>query len=840
MVSALRLTPLSQLESCGSSTVYSNAQQTLTLKQYMLFTEHTPRERETCVLQALQQFSWAPRWFCTGTDYVLSSYSGRPACREYAPQDYIVQIGAILSDLHSVGVRHNDLHKHNQTDFLVDERTGRMSLTDYGWSSMHGSLNMTCAAHDDRVLVATQSRPRSKELDAGVAAVEAPESVTIPSCRGLYAAKRTQAHPMAGGFIKSYTSIQECKAMYRPSGAPKQFHKFMQPKRAGAGSQTEVPFLQHLESALHIGGYQSFDVALNGSVTYTTQTSKYDRIQGVLARILQETGSRTLADVGCNNGLVSFLAHRLGFSEVYALDHDKPAIEIVRTVASERALPIHARDFEFGKTPIPQTDVVFVGALIHWVFCLTADFGGSFGRVLDYLTANARHALVIEWVDGTDGAIRKFHHIDKCAKPLEDEYTQAAFEAALTRIGTIERRVDVSQENQMRIIFVVKLRRARGLVDWTHSVAASSASASQGVGWRGLIVYSGPSTLEDTRFSVYASNIRFFLRHGVPSCSDRGSTTHMGAGRFDLVVSLSNETLSRFERDLRCAAQAATSCSSSVRVLLRENRCYDMETLRLLFVHAGDVLDGYDVLVYLNCGQLGPLLPLRGPPQLFPLAASSVAPKAVPFWALRFTRMLSARRKMVGLMINCGGKLGHLQAHVGSEGPWAVDREGLRILRQSRAIFDCTSTTKRDELIVRYELGMSGSILRAGHSIASRLRLDQTPTEVTPGFEFDQSQAFSKPFPEDCIDLWWAKKDLGVPADENIFWKVTHMNNATLSRLRRHSQVQDAQLASRCKAGKGNARLQFIKLQPAYSRGFIVLLLLCLGCLVALVMASRR
>ena len=139
--------------------------------------------------------------------------------------------------------------------------------------------------------------------------------------------------------------------------------------------------LQHLESALHIGGYQSFDVARNGSVTYTTQTSKYDRIQGVLARLLEETGSRTLADVGCNNGLVSFLAHRLGFSEVYALDHDKPAIDVVRTIASERALPIHARDFDFGKTPIPQTDVVFVGALIHWVFCLL--FG--IGRIILHL-----------------------------------------------------------------------------------------------------------------------------------------------------------------------------------------------------------------------------------------------------------------------------------------------------------------------------------------------------------------------------------------------------------------------------------------------------------------------
>ena len=61
-------------------------------------------------------------------------------------------------------------------------------------------------------------------------------------------------------------------------------------------------------------------------------------------------------------GLVSFLAHRLGLSLVYALNHDKPAIEVVRTVASERAWAIDARVFEFGKMPIPQTDVVFVGA----------------------------------------------------------------------------------------------------------------------------------------------------------------------------------------------------------------------------------------------------------------------------------------------------------------------------------------------------------------------------------------------------------------------------------------------------------------------------------------------
>ena len=158
----------------------------------MSFAQHALRERETCVLQALQQFSWAPRWFCTGTDYVLSSYSGRAACREHAPHDYIAQIGSILSDLHSVGVRHNDLYKQGRTDLVVDERTGRMSLTDYGWASINGSLGMTCATHDGRLLVATQSRPRSSELDEGLARPEIPELVTMPSCRGLYAANRTQ------------------------------------------------------------------------------------------------------------------------------------------------------------------------------------------------------------------------------------------------------------------------------------------------------------------------------------------------------------------------------------------------------------------------------------------------------------------------------------------------------------------------------------------------------------------------------------------------------------------------------------------------------------------------
>ena len=55
----------------------------------------------------------------------------------------------------------------------------------------------------------------------------------------------------------------------------------------------------------------------------------------------------------------------------------------------ERLLPIEARTFAFGE-PLPAADVIFVGALIHWVFCLTTNFQGDFGRILSYLASRAQ------------------------------------------------------------------------------------------------------------------------------------------------------------------------------------------------------------------------------------------------------------------------------------------------------------------------------------------------------------------------------------------------------------------------------------------------------------------
>ena len=186
MVSALGLAR--QAASGLTSRLYFDATRTLVLKEYHLYySVHTPRERETCVLQKLQQFPWAPRLFCTGTDYILTSYSGQPACRERLPQDYMAQVATIISDIKSVGVRHNDLQKSSKsavTDFLIDERTGRLSLVDYGWASLNGSLAMNCTAHGGRTVSAKGTRPHNYVLDLGFKRPETPSSVRMPRCVG--------------------------------------------------------------------------------------------------------------------------------------------------------------------------------------------------------------------------------------------------------------------------------------------------------------------------------------------------------------------------------------------------------------------------------------------------------------------------------------------------------------------------------------------------------------------------------------------------------------------------------------------------------------------------------
>lgn len=161
-------------------------------------------------------------------------------------------------------------------------------------------------------------------------------------------------------------------------------------------------------------------------------------------------------DVGCNAGLTSFLAHEVGYDHVISLDHDKEYVAMLSEVlALEKLSTVEPHEFSFGQ-PFPQrVDVMFVGALIHWVFTCTADFG-RFNKIMAYLMNGVSKILVIEWVDPQDHAIKNFRHTDGCGSGAvaQEAYTVANFERSLQQIGKISEKWH-SEKKTTRTIYTV-------------------------------------------------------------------------------------------------------------------------------------------------------------------------------------------------------------------------------------------------------------------------------------------------------------------------------------------------------------------------------------------------
>ena len=128
-------------------------------------------------------------------------------------------------------------------------------------------------------------------------------------------------------------------------------------------------------------------------------------------------------------------------------------------------------------------------------------------------------------------------------------------------------------------------------------------------------------------------------------------------------------------------------------------------------------MDKYDYFVYVNCGVSGPS------------AKWSTLP-----WTDVLTLPMEVHPtvKMTGLTMNCptprrrrnslGRKGSHIQSMV-----YALDKIGFQLIRNvtNNVIFDCTTaqdddspTTRRNNIILQYEIGMSQLILQHGYGIS--------------------------------------------------------------------------------------------------------------------------
>ena len=228
-------------------------------------------------------------------------------------------------------------------------------------------------------------------------------------------------------------------------------------------SQNEVPTLSVTPQELYVGGYHRFVVQrATGKITLHSKPGKFSLLHTLFATYVRERHARTLVDIGCSGGLSSFLAIQAGFKHALCLDHDLEYIELVTTVARLLAVDqrVAAHKFSFGDSieqfsqPAFPADAVLCGAIIHWVYSLTADFG-SFDLLFDYLMpfVKPNGLLMIEWINEQDGAIAgTIGNARDTAVP----YTTENFERALIEHGAVIYRGVLDAEWPHRVLYVLQ------------------------------------------------------------------------------------------------------------------------------------------------------------------------------------------------------------------------------------------------------------------------------------------------------------------------------------------------------------------------------------------------
>lgn len=148
---------------------------------------------------------------------------------------------------------------------------------------------------------------------------------------------------------------------------------------------------------------------------------------------LQELGwskddfdGRRVLDIGCNSGLLTMHALKLGASHVHACDVQPTLIEFVERVVAARQLPVTVENIPFHKLDpaTHQTDIVLFMEVLHWA----VSQGLELRNVIERLAALTQGILYLEFPWSV-----KEPSIQKQTKLTEQSYSADAVLDELTR-----------------------------------------------------------------------------------------------------------------------------------------------------------------------------------------------------------------------------------------------------------------------------------------------------------------------------------------------------------------------------------------------------------------------
>ncbi|KAL7462666.1 hypothetical protein ACHAXS_003042 [Conticribra weissflogii] len=300
---------------------------------------------------------------------------------------------------------------------------------------------------------------------------------------------------------------------------------------------------------------------------------------------------------------------------------------------------------------------------------------------------------------------------------------------------------------------------------------------------RTLVIYSGPTSLDrsNAKNGMYIDNMNYFIEYGI-SCNDYDAKPLNPNDGADPVSVSYVFVVTQDVKDFYTSANGPVTKKKKkcqldgmefenqishpfITVIVRQDRCYDMESMRIVLEEI-DVEKEYDNLLFLNCGLVGPKIG-AGSPKMVPSRSKSHQNRKpnkrldelVPYshWTQLYTSHLTDSIRMVGHSINTHFHtyLPHVQSFL-----YAIRTETIPILLESGSIYDCgltqeelgTNGEKRFELINRYEVGMSQSLIKKGYKIGTSFinRWDMGKPLV-----MDQYSISGTEFDDTVSDIWY-------------------------------------------------------------------------------------
>ena len=316
-----------------------------------------------------------------------------------------------------------------------------------------------------------------------------------------------------------------------------------------------------------------------------------------------------------------------------------------------------------------------------------------------------------------------------------------------------------------------------------------------------LVVYSGPTSMDrlQDKNGMYIDNMNYFLEHGI-SCfdDDPGSNTDDHDNSEDhaepIIVNyafvLTQEVADYYTSPNGPLTKKMQECngvdkhvqgngenSPFIKVITRQDRCYDMESIRIV-VTKMNVQALYDNLLFINCGLVGPKFG-PGSPKLVP-SPNKANGKMVQYthWSQLYTSRLTDSVRLVGHSINTHFHtfFPHVQSFL-----YAIRTDTVPILLSSGAIYDCGlsqaelggNPEKRFELINRYEVGMSTQLLKRGYKIATAF---VNRYGFGKSLVYDKDSTWGTEIDDTVSDIWYEDGIRNLTATMSkpttTFWKT--------------------------------------------------------------------